>query len=262
MLGLRLLFNRKASINLASIHTAIFAPVILTRYFEFEFAWQAMESHRLAHYLDVSSPYAFPLLLATGRPEMRVELINPDSDDLRITTRFVDASGIRNRCGLYECLIENVPFPPDTFDAITSLSVVEHIPDVRAAIEKMWTLLKPAGKLVLTVPCARKGISLYVNRNEYGLLQADPNGFVFLEYIFDEESLEREILSVTGNPVRYAIYGEKRAGFLQKELFARWSGQPWRYWREPVMMGKEFGFFDRIGDLPGEGVIGLEFVKR
>lgn len=262
MLGLSLLFNRKAPLGFTELHTSIFAPVILTRYFEFEFAWQSLAGHPMANYLDVSSPYAFPLLLTCRTPNLRTELINPNSSDLPITTRFVDAAGIRNRCGLHDCLVEDAPFPSASFDAITSLSVVEHIPEVRPAIEKMWALLKPGGKLVLTVPCAREAYSLHVDQNEYGLLETDERGYVFLEYIFDDELLKREIFAVTGEPVRSAIYGEKRDGFLRQELLDRWSGQPWRYWREPVMMGKEFGFYERIGDLPGEGVIGLEFIKR
>jgi SAM-dependent methyltransferase len=260
-LGLGLLFNRKAPLDLIKIHTMIFAPVVLTRYFEFEFAWQALEKHPMEHYLDVSSPYAFPLLLVNRKPNLRAELINPDSGDLPITAEYVDATGVRDRCRLHGCLLENAPFTPGSFDAITSLSVVEHIPDVRPAVEKMWTMLKTGGKLVLTLPCAREPASLYVNRNEYGLLDADEDGFVFLEYVFDDELLRRDIFSVTGNPVRTVIYGEKHAGFLRKELLQRWSGHPWRYWREPILMGKNFGYFDKISDLPGEGVIGLEIVK-
>jgi SAM-dependent methyltransferase len=260
-LGLGLLFNRKAPLDLMKIHPMIFAPVVLTRYFEFEFAWQALEKHPMEHYLDVSSPYAFPLLLVHRKPDLQAELINPDSGDLSITTEYVDATGVRDRCRLHGCLVEDAPFTSGSFDAITSLSVVEHIPDVRPAVEKMWTMLKPGGKLVLTLPCARNASSLYVNRNEYGLLDADEDGFVFLEYVFDDALLRNDIFWVTGNPVRTVIYGEKSPGFLRGELLNRWSGHPWRYWREPILMGKNFGYFDKISDLPGEGVIGLEFVK-
>lgn len=92
-LGLGLLFNRKAPLDLIKIHRMIFAPVVLTRYFEFEFAWQALEKHPMEDYLDVSSPYAFPLLLVNRKPNLQADLINPDSGDLSITAEYVDAIG-------------------------------------------------------------------------------------------------------------------------------------------------------------------------
>jgi SAM-dependent methyltransferase len=38
------------------------------------------------------------------------------------------------------------------FDAITCISVLEHISNHRAAMENMWRLLKPNGVLILTCP--------------------------------------------------------------------------------------------------------------
>jgi 2-polyprenyl-3-methyl-5-hydroxy-6-metoxy-1,4-benzoquinol methylase len=38
------------------------------------------------------------------------------------------------------------------FDLITALDVVEHIEDERQALKAMWDLLRPGGRLVITVP--------------------------------------------------------------------------------------------------------------
>lgn len=43
-------------------------------------------------------------------------------------------------------------FEPASYDMIALLDVLEHVPDDKAAIEAISTLLKPGGKLLLTVP--------------------------------------------------------------------------------------------------------------
>jgi len=45
-----------------------------------------------------------------------------------------------------------IPFPEGSFDIVTALDVLEHIPDDRAAVAEMIRVLKPGGLLVLTVP--------------------------------------------------------------------------------------------------------------
>jgi SAM-dependent methyltransferase len=42
--------------------------------------------------------------------------------------------------------------PPGSFDLVTTFFLIEHIPDVRAAIEGMYGLLKPGGWLAAAVP--------------------------------------------------------------------------------------------------------------
>ncbi|MDP3047044.1 MAG: hypothetical protein Q8O07_06145, partial [Chloroflexota bacterium] len=64
-------------------------------------------------------------------------------------------------------------------------------------------------------------------------------------------------------PTRSAVYGEKAAGLFYANAALKRSSYNTTYpfWREPVMMGQEYQYYPTIGDLPGEGVIGLEFVK-
>ena len=44
------------------------------------------------------------------------------------------------------------PHTPGPFDAVTCISTLEHIPDHDAAVRGMFSLLKPGGSLILTVP--------------------------------------------------------------------------------------------------------------
>ena len=76
-------------------------------------------------------------------------------------------------------LRESWDFAENSFDLITSMSVVEHIPDDKGAIQKMWHLLKPGGVLLLSVPCAVNASEEYTNLNDYELIDKNENGFVF-----------------------------------------------------------------------------------
>lgn len=47
-----------------------------------------------------------------------------------------------------------LPFAPDSFDAVTLVELVEHLPAAEAAalLRESWRVLAPAGRLVLTTP--------------------------------------------------------------------------------------------------------------
>jgi SAM-dependent methyltransferase len=47
---------------------------------------------------------------------------------------------------------EQLPFPPDHFDLILSHEVIEHVGDDRAAMQEIFRVLKPRGRLVLFCP--------------------------------------------------------------------------------------------------------------
>lgn len=51
--------------------------------------------------------------------------------------------------------LENPPFAPGTFDAITAIDIVEHVRDVATALESIGTLLKPYGQTWVTASNAR-----------------------------------------------------------------------------------------------------------
>lgn len=260
-LGMKLLLKRRPPTTLGSVHHLLFFPMDSTRYFEFDFAWQCFSSVEIHRYLDVSSPRLFPALLVNKHRNLRATLINPDKTDLAITANLMIANGLATRCEFYENTIETAPLPPETFDAITSISVIEHIPDDLQAVRSMWKLLRPGGRLFLSVPCAAEACDQYINVNYYDL-PMDQDGFVLFQHIYDEARLRENIFSITGQPVRFKVYGEKRNGFLAENRSRKRSDRVYYpFWREPFTMGREFKYFDSITALPGEGVMGLEFIK-
>lgn len=47
---------------------------------------------------------------------------------------------------------EDLPFPPATFDAVTCSEVLEHVHDPRIVLDEIARVLRPRGRLLLTVP--------------------------------------------------------------------------------------------------------------
>jgi len=261
-LGLRLLYNHKAPFSYAEIYGLLFWPMHSTRYFEFDFMWKSLSDVPFRYYLDISSPRLFPILLLSARPEITAELVNPDKKDLQDTARFVRACGIDSRCHLQDRLIEEAALTPESFDVITTISVVEHIQEDKDAVKKIWQLLKPGGKLLLSVPCAAVAEEQYLDVDHFGLQTSSENGFFFHEYIYDQRLLVDRFYSVMGTPARLTIYGEKKAGSLLTGLLEKWSGQKYPLWKEPYTMARECRRYESLSDLPGEGVISMEFIKK
>jgi SAM-dependent methyltransferase len=258
--GIRLLFSGK--VPLKSCYKYVFFPMDSTRYFELHEAWKRTERFSFSRYLDVSSPRMFPLLLLAAVPGATADLMNPDSSDLRETERLAHALGQKARCRFLNSVLEDSLFPPSSFDLITCLSVLEHIPDDTAALNAMWSFLRPGGKLVLALPCMSEYLEQYISHNPYGVLASGDDGYTFWQRYYDRPRLESSIYSVTGAPAGIAIYGEKQHGlFFRNATMKRLIGVHYPTWREPFMMATEYRIFASPDELPGEGVIVLEFVK-
>jgi SAM-dependent methyltransferase len=260
-LGLHLLIKRVAPIDLKAVFFVLLYPLDSTRYFEFDFVWRVVGGLTDEKHLDVSSPRLFFTLLLLHNPRLNSELINPDQADLAETQTLIQASGLGSRCRLHGCVIAEAPFSPASFDLITSMSVVEHIPEDRLAIQRMWNLLKPGGRLILTVPCAARTSEQYIDRDEYGVLGPDADGLVFWQRFYDEALLQERIFSVTGPPRYQQIFGERVAGQFLKMAARKRTDRYYPFWREPYMVGQDYTYFNSLNDLPGEGVIAMEFVK-
>jgi len=261
LLGLRLLFRGKTEVTYSEIFRLLLWPMDSTRYFEFDFVWNSLFQSSVRYYLDVSSPRLFPIVLLIKSTGIDAELVNPDGRDLKDTAALVQACELDSRCQLREVSIEDAPFAPRSFDLITSISVVEHIPEDKAALSKMWELLRPGGRLLLSVPCAAIAEEQHLDIDHFGLQVPTDNGFFFHQYIYDQDLITERFYKVLGSPTRFAVYGEKKAGTLLRGLIKKWSGQDYPFWKEPYAMAREFRQYERISDLPGEGVIMMEFVK-
>jgi len=260
-LGVRLLLRRQGPIDLKTILILILYPLDSTRHFELDFAWRALANEPIGKYLDISSPRIFFTLLLLQQKAMKAELINPDKADLAETRKMLQAAGLLERCGLHDCLVADAPLNPASFDVITCISVVEHIPEDRQAIQKLWELLKPGGRLLLTVPCAAQTSEQYIDRDEFHVLEPGKDGYVFMQRFYDARLLQERIFSITGPPRRQAIYGERAPGLFLRMATRKRTDRYYPFWREPYMTSLEYTEFDSLEALPGEGAVAMEFIK-
>jgi SAM-dependent methyltransferase len=255
-----LVVRRRAEVALEDSYPLVLSPMDSVRYFEFAFAWERLSLPRGGRYLDVSSPRQFPLLVARRFRQARVELVNPDPSDLAVTRTFVQALGLR--CELHARTAAQCGGAQEPYDLVTTISVLEHIasPDDAEAVRVLWDVLKPGGKLIVTVPCARDGFEEYLEHDEYGLGTPSTDGYHFFQRFYDEASLEAVFFRTAGHPTRSAVFGERRAGLLAVDRACKMQGRHER-WREPYLVVRDLCPFRSVRDLPGWGVVGMEFTK-
>lgn len=261
--GLRQLFSVGGGLSTRELYQLLVYPMDSVRYFEFDFAWRCVSGAVVRTYLDVSSPRLLPLMLVRERQDVEAVLVNPDRQDLPVTERFARAMGVDRRCRFVPEVIDSVGIDDESMDLVTCLSVLEHIPEDRSAVRRMWRLVKPGGRLVLTVPCAAVASEEYVDQDKYGLLQPGDDGFVFWQRYYDARLLEEHVYAETGAPATLRVYGEVRAGSYARNVEQKMRGaRGYPFWREPYMMATGYRYFDALDDLPGMGVAGLEFRKH
>jgi SAM-dependent methyltransferase len=238
------------------------SPLDSVRYFEFDFVRRCVKGLEVEEYLDVSSPRLLPLALIRRRRKLRGVLLNPDDGDLEQTEGMVHGLGLSRRCSTLDHRVEESGLADASFDLITSVSVVEHIPADTDAMAAMWRLLEPGGRLILTVPVAATSGEEWADFDRFGLGKPGPDGLYFWQRFYSPEDLETRLFSVVGRPARLEIYGEKRAGCYDRNVLAKMRDPYYPVWREPWMMAREWERFDQLRDLPGVGVAGMVFLKE
>ena len=236
-------------------------PMDSFRYFELDFVARATDGVSIRSFLDVSSPRLVAFVILGHRPGLIADMINPIAVDLSDTAGYLHALGLSARARTLQAFIEKTSYADASFDLITSISVVEHILDDSDAISHMWRLLRPGGRLLITVPCARVACEEFADLDEYGLHAKDRRGFVYWQRYYDEAALNARIWSVTGLPLTQRIYGEIEPGIYDANVVQKRTGRTYPFWWEPILMGRKFRSFSSLDALPGMGVIAMEFVK-
>jgi ubiquinone/menaquinone biosynthesis C-methylase UbiE len=65
---------------------------------------------------------------------------------------FMELNGKRNLCGFVVASAENLPFKDKTFTKLSSIAVLEHLPNDKQAIREIDRVVRFGGKVFLTVP--------------------------------------------------------------------------------------------------------------
>jgi len=255
-------FWQRAPISRAELRHLTFAPFDSVRYFEFGHLLGCLARQPGAgKYLDVSSPRLFVALVLQNHPCDACDVLNPDKRDLAETERLLGLLGLAEHCTFNPSLVADAAYAPETFDTISSISVIEHIPEDRDAIARIWSWLRSGGRLYLSVPCAQWAFAEYQETSEYGLLPPEPDGSFFLQRFYDEQLLRERVWSVTGEPASMSIFGERSPGLYERIRQRKFRTQSYPYYLESYFMAASFQRFGSFQAMPGMGVVAMEFLK-
>lgn len=253
------------AISARQLFRTIVNPMDSVRYFEFDYFWKRIaDCCTVGDYLDVSSPRLFTGILLRRFERMKAQVVNPDLKDLTATRRLFRRWGVDDQCRYVPLKIDEIAFAPEVFDLIVSISVIEHVPSPEdtTAVGRLWELLRPGGRLLISVPCARESFEEYTDFNEYGILPKDEQQWVFGQMFYDEPALAERIFSITGKPAHRAFFGENRPGLFFRERAAKLSNPNYPFWIEPLRVAKRYRRFNSISEMPGVGVTAMEFIKQ
>ncbi|HPT16719.1 MAG TPA: methyltransferase domain-containing protein, partial [Kiritimatiellia bacterium] len=197
---------------------------------------------------------------------VQVRMLNPDARDLRRTRRLRDLlrwPGIE----LEEAGVESLDAAAGGYDAVWSLSVIEHIAgaggDDRDAVRRLWKAVRPGGRLILTVPTDRQAWDEYRDRDAYGTQPRDAaTARYFFQRFYDEAAIRARLVETIGRePARMEWFGEKTSGHFHAYI-DRWRREGAVATRDdPWDIAAHYRTYPSFGAMPGAGVCGLLFIK-
>ena len=134
--------------------------------------------------LDVGSPKLLSLFLSfyTQAEIYATDLIDYFIPDFELLKKIFKLNNLKNEM----CDARNMQYPDEMFDKIFSISVVEHIPgngDIKA-LREFVRVLKPRGKIILTVPYHHTHINEYTKRPPYWVSERKQTYFFQRRYSY------------------------------------------------------------------------------
>ena len=243
-------------------------PVSCVRYFEFGFAERILSAGIDGRCLDVSSPRLLGAYILERHRKATIDFINPDKPDLQETERLINAvhPGI-NRCSFHNIYANKLPWPDETFDCIWSISVIEHIPEPQDVntIKELWRVLKPNGKLILTLPACNSSWDEYKENNVYNLslYKRENHGKYFFQRWYDQKILDERIFSVIPECklVGMEVWGETKKGWFCEYAKGLEKKGMSISCRDPILMRTKFQRYNSVDELAWEGIINLYMQK-
>jgi len=112
-----------------------------------------------ARVLDIATGTAdLALLIAEAEPSAEVVGLDPSIAMLEVGRQKVENRGLSSRITLVEGGAEALPFPDDSFDAVSIAFGIRNVPDRARALAEMARVTRPGGRVaVLELSEPRKG---------------------------------------------------------------------------------------------------------
>lgn len=182
-----------------------------------EYPWAANRMKLLpgCRILDIGSASynLLPLLLASDGYSVYATDIDPRLDRLKtvspgdnLVIEKADATAL--------------PYQEAFFDRVSAISTIEHIPDKGdvLAIRQMARVLKPGGRLVITVPFSKNYRETFVQKDVYSQeYEGEP---VFYQRHYDADTIYSRLVEPSGlRLIETAYFGERFLRF--EKLFDR-----------------------------------------
>jgi SAM-dependent methyltransferase len=231
-----------------SIISGLANPVSCVRYFEFAYAGSIIKkqlqlNNRIESVLDISSPRLFPLWMSE-KAGLSVTMLNPDQLDLDMSRHI---SGFLKKNGVIS-FTDNVDatklcFDDDSFDMVTSISVIEHVPGDGDSLmmAELARVIRPGGQIILSFPVRPKFVNEYRDKNLYNRKQDSENGKYFFQRYYDSDSIRDRILSCPGIiEAERQYWAETPAGWFE-DYEKKWISEGLKQTsRDPELMSKHF----------------------
>jgi|SRR5215469_1086010 len=251
LLGMSIVLRRQRLAK-STLSKVLDQPPLAASYFGFDFAWKSLSARgTLGRYIDVSSPWLFPVALLSRCRASSATLVSSEADALR--DLLGPAKAVATEHPAAELFGEE-----ESYDTITSLSWLERVPDDVKAVARLWRILRPGGALLLCLPCARNAVEQW---KENTPAPTGPRSRRKLSRrVYDARLLSGHIFEITGAPKRYAIYGERGSpsgGACNRRI----ADSVQSGWRASMIIGRDWCCYSSIRSLPGQGVIAMKFVK-
>jgi demethylmenaquinone methyltransferase/2-methoxy-6-polyprenyl-1,4-benzoquinol methylase len=120
----------------------------------------ALDPEVSARVLDLATGTAdLALLIAERLPRARVVGVDPSPRMLELGRRKVAARDLEGRVDLQVGTADSLPFPDETFDAVTIAFGIRNVPDRPRALKEMRRVTRPGGRLaILELTEPRSGV--------------------------------------------------------------------------------------------------------
>ena len=213
------------------------SPLEYMRYAEYQALLEMFEIKPSDKVLDVSSPQWLSLILAKKYTQCEFYYINITENEVLPFKNIAETCGIKNiEYDIQDA--KNLQHPDDFFNAVISMSVIEHIyPEEggdRFAIECISNKMKTSGKLYVTLPLNDQFNIVYRNTTVY---EREEKGINFYAREYSEKVLENLFQHVF--EIEKKIYICERLGIGALDFYRYGPGKESIY-------GKALVFFVKV----------------